>query len=315
MAEADIYYNRVMHEDLTKLISEKYQWLIEYVKNCPELDFQTGSNANDTWFSIYRGTGRVLTIKKNGSLIADEKYKGLFPSFYKSPNKNNLDCLMKEITKEDDLKKYYIGKDGKKKEGYYQNLISRRYSLFCKPQDDFIIIDKEFVLGYSDDEIKKMETNPIKDKYDNIIESLKKKKFGTGIKCPGAECDFVGLTKNGDILLLELKRYEDTSKIALSPVQVGKYVDLTENYLSKYKTDFEKNVLEMVRQKVDLGILVPKFDIPKKISGRIIPAVVVGGNPTETAKERFIIARDMVKKPNIKLYTCSNDGELIEIAL
>ena len=100
------------------------RWLIEYVKNCPELDFQTGSNANDTWFSIYRGTGRVLTIKKNGSLIADEKYKGLFPSFYKSPNKNNLDCLMKEITKEDDLKKYYIGKDGKKKEGYYQNITS-----------------------------------------------------------------------------------------------------------------------------------------------------------------------------------------------
>ena len=313
---ADIYYNRVMHEDLTKLIREKYQWLIDYVINCPELDFQTGSNANDTWFSIYRGTGRVLTIKKNDSLVADKQYKALFSSFYMSPNKKNLDCLMKELAKKEELKRYYIGKDGKKKEGYYQNLISRRYSLFCKPQDDFIIIDKEFVLGYSDDGIKKTETNLIKDKYDNIIESLKKKdEFGTGIKCPGSECDFVGLTKNGDILLLELKRYEDTSKIALSPVQVGKYVDLTENYLSKYKTDFEKNVLEMVKQKVNLGILIPKFDIPKKISGRIIPAVVVGGNPTEKAKERFVIARDMVKKPNIKLYTCSSDGELIEIAL
>lgn len=310
----NIYYNRVMNNSLTDLIDKNYRWLIEYVINCPELDFQTGSNANDTWFSIYRGTGRVLTIKKNGSLVADEKYKGLFPSFYNNPNKNNLDCLMKEISKKEELKRYYIGKDGKKKEGYYQNLISRRYSLFCKPQDDFIIIDKEFVLGYSDDDIKKTETNLIKDKYDNIIESLKKKdEFGTGIKCPGSECDFVGLTKNGDILLLELKRYEDTSKIALSPVQVGKYVDLTENYLSKYKTDFEKNVLEMVKQKVGLGILIPKFDIPKKISGRILPAVVVGGNPSEKAMERFKIARDEVGKADIKLYTCNNDGELIYI--
>lgn len=312
---ADIYYNRVMDKKLTDLIQKKYKWLIEYVKKHPELDFQTGSNANDTWFSVYRGTGRVLTIKKKGALTANKKYKKLFPDFYKTPNEKNLDKLLEYVSKEDDLKRYYIGKDGKKKEGYYQNLISRRYSLFCEKKDDFIIFDKEFVLGYSDNTTKTNITADVNKKYDDIVNELKRKGFGTKIKAPGSECDFVGLTKNGDILLLELKRYEDTSKIALSPVQVGKYVDLTENYLSKYNTDFEKNVLEMVKQKVDLGILIPKFDIPKKISGRIIPAVVVGGNPTETAKKRFKTARDMVKKPNIKLYTCNNDGELIEIAL
>lgn len=312
---ADIYYNRVMDSKLTDLIDEKYKWLIEYVKEHSELDFQTGSNATDTWFSVYRGTGRVFTIKKDGTIRADKKYMDLFPDFYEKPNKGNLDKLMAIVSKDLALKKYYIGKDGKRKEGYYQNLISRRYSLFCEKEDDFIIFDKEFVLGYSDDITKAKITKDTNDKYNDIVDKLKLKGFGTKIKAPGSECDFVGLTKDGDILMLELKQSGDTPKIALSPVQVGKYVDLTENYLSKYKTDFEKNVLEMVRQKVDLGILVPKFDIPKKISGRIIPAVVVGGNPTETAKERFIIARDMVKKPNINLYTCSNDGELIEIAL
>ncbi|MCR4800451.1 MAG: hypothetical protein K5860_08100 [Bacteroidales bacterium] len=312
---ADIYYNRVMDKKLTDLILKKYKWLIEYVEKHPELDFQTGSNAKDTWFSVYRGTGRVLTIKKDGTVNADKKYMNLFPDFYETPNKLNLDKLMEKVSNDPALKRYYIAANGEKEEGYYQNLISRRYSLFCEKDDEFIIFDKEFALGYSDKTTKTNITATINKKYDDIVNELKHKEFGTKIKAPGSECDFVGLTKDGDILLLELKKYEATPKIALSPVQVGKYVDLTENYLSKYKTDFEKNVLEMVKQKVGLGILIPKFDIPKKISGRIIPAVVVGGNPTETAKERFIIARDMVKKPNIKLYTCSNDGELIEIAL
>ena len=103
---ADIYYNRVMDSNLTKLIKDDYQWLIEYVKDHPELDFQTGSNANDTWFSVYRGTGRVFTIKKDGTLKADKKYMDdLFPDFYQTPNKENLDELMKKVSNDLDLKK------------------------------------------------------------------------------------------------------------------------------------------------------------------------------------------------------------------
>jgi len=312
---ADIYYNRVMDSKLTDLIDEKYKWLIEYVKEHSELDFQTGSNATDTWFSVYRGTGRVFTLKKDGTLKADKKYMGLFPDFYKVPNKENLDKLMDKVSSDLALKRYYIAASGKKEEGYYQNLISRRYSLFCEKEDDFIIFDKEFILGYSDDITKAKITKDTNDKYNDIVDKLKLKGFGTKIKAPGSECDFVGLTKDGDILMLELKQSVDTPKIALSPVQVGKYVDLTENYLSKYKDDFEDCVLKMIKQKIDLDILKPQWDMPKKITGKIIPAVVVGGNPTKAAKERFKIARDMVKKTDIKLYTCNDKGELEEIIL
>ena len=312
---ADIYYNRVMDSKLTDLIDEKYKWLIEYVKEHSELDFQTGSNATDTWFSVYRGTGRVFTLKKDGTLKADKKYMGLFPDFYKVPNKENLDKLMDKVSSDLALKRYYIAASGKKEEGYYQNLISRRYSLFCEKEDDFIIFDKEFVLGYSDDITKAKITKDTNDKYNDIVDKLKLKGFGTKIKAPGSECDFVGLTKDGDILMLELKQSGDTPKIALSPVQVGKYVDLTENYLSNYRDDFEDCVKKMIKQKIDLDILKPQWDMPKKITGKIIPAVVVGGNPTKAAKERFKIARDMVKKTDIKLYTCNDKGELEEIIL
>ena len=84
----------------------------------------------------------------------------------------------------------------------------------------------------------------------------------------------------------------------------------------KYNTEeFEKCVKDMIAQKKELGILNPQWDIPQKITGKIIPAVVVGGNPSETAKDRFKIARNMVKKPDIKLYTCNDKGELVEIPL
>jgi len=162
----DMYYDRAMNSDLKGIIEKEYKWLIDEVIKNPELDFQTGSNDKDSWFSIYRGTGRILTIKPEGvpnkfKLFADSKYMKLVPSFYNKPDIKGLQLLMSKIREDSTLGRYYIGTDGKRKEGYYQNLISRRYSLFCEPEDDFIIIDKEFVLGYSKDEIKKTIMEPI----------------------------------------------------------------------------------------------------------------------------------------------------------
>ena len=237
----------------------------------------------------------------------------LCPDFYDNPNATSLSVLTEKIRENRELGRYYIGADGKRKEGYYQNLISRRYSLHCEPDDDFIIIDKEFVLGYSKDEVKEKITQPIKDIYDDIIQSLSDKyDYCKNIKQPGTECDFVGLTRQGDILLLELKRYEDTTKIFLSPLQAGKYDDLTKEYVRRYYDDFNKDVLNMVIQKKNMEILKPKWEIPEKLTGNIIPAVVVGGNPSETAKERFDIVRKAVGK-DIPLYTCDEKGTLIKI--
>ena len=55
----EMYYNRSMSPNLVQRITKEYQWLIDAVKHNPELDFQTGSNDNDSWFSVYRGTGRI----------------------------------------------------------------------------------------------------------------------------------------------------------------------------------------------------------------------------------------------------------------
>lgn len=315
----DMYYDRAMNSDLKEIIEKEYKWLIDEVIKNPELDFQTGSNDKDSWFSVYRGTGRILTIKPEGvpnkfKLFADSKYMKLVPSFYNKPDIKGLQLLMSKIREDSTLGRYYIGTDGKRKEGYYQNLISRRYSLFCEPEDDFIIIDKEFVLGYSKDEIKKTIMEPIQKKYADIIKSLSEKfDYCKNIKKqPGTECDFVGLSRQGDILLLELKRHEDTTKIYLSPLQAGKYDDLTKEYFRRYPEDFNVNIINMARQKKEMGILKPQWDIPAKISGRIIPAVVVGGNPSKKAVDRFIDVRKAVEK-DISLFTCDEKGTLIKL--
>ncbi len=313
MIAKNMYYDRSMKKDLESKILNSYKWLIDEVKKRPELDFQTGSNDKDSWFSIYRGTGRILTIKASGKIFAAPKYMALSPSFYKKPDKRGLDDLLSKIKNDSNLGRYYIDTQERRKEGYYQNLISRRYSLFCQSEDDFVIIDKEFVLGYRDDNIKKEIMKPVKDKYDGIIHSLSNKyDYCKNIKQPGTECDFVGLTRSGDILLLELKRHEDTTKIYLSPIQAGKYDDLTTEYMKSFYDDFCHNVLDMVDQKIRMGILYPQWEMPTKLSGKIIPAVVVGGNPSKEAKKRFVILREAVKK-DITLYTCDEQGKLITL--
>lgn len=64
----------------------EYHWMIQYAKDHPELDFLTGSNKNNSWFSVYRGTSKIIKIEKSGkSKIPDEKrYHDLYPDIMKT---------------------------------------------------------------------------------------------------------------------------------------------------------------------------------------------------------------------------------------
>ena len=160
----DVYYNRVMSEEFEKIIIEKYQWLITYVKNDKELDFQTGydQKQNKSWFSIYRGTSRILQIIYNGNskkikIEAANAYKELDTPIFKEQHvdEKTLTEYLKVIRENPRFERYYIDSKGDKKEGYYQTLISRRYTFENTIDDDFVIFDKETVLGFIDEDTKK----------------------------------------------------------------------------------------------------------------------------------------------------------------
>ncbi len=354
--EKKAYYNRVMLKELMDILKEeKYNWLIDFVKKHKELDFQTGSNENDrgeiarSWFSIYRGTGRVITLQcgKRGILNIDaaEAYKKLDEDFYKKETwenndvdviKKRFECLLKEINNDpnDTFGSYYTDKDENKKEGYYQTLISRRYSLDCIEDDKFIILDKEFVIGYSGKDTKNIWLQGIKGsnindwkktQENNAREAVignKLGRFPEDIGNLGTECDFLGIGKDGSIILLELKRPEDTQKIYLSPLQVGHYGELTKQLINneddEYWNLFQKNIEKMFDQKVRLGLINPAWALPE-LKKEIKLAVVVGKDyekeenkyPTPDCKKRFKAIRDVVDK-SITLYINDKDGTLLK---
>ena len=70
----DIYYNRVLSKESEEVFIKKYFWIIDIVKDFPQLDFQITFNPSKdkhkntikskgcSRFSIYRGTSRPLSF-------------------------------------------------------------------------------------------------------------------------------------------------------------------------------------------------------------------------------------------------------------
>lgn len=241
----------------------------------------------------------------------------LYPDFYANPTPKTFAELLRRVNNDRRFDRYYQS-ENKKKEGFYQNLISRRYTLHCRPEDDIIIVDKEFVIGYENQDTKDRILDSIKKKYDRIINQIKVlypfERWPKDIKQSGEECDFLALTKDGDILLLELKQSVDTQKIYLSPLQVGKYADMTKVLLDECSAGFFDVLKKMVEQKRRIGILKPQWELPKKFSGKVRTAVVVGGDSSSAAKRKYKQISEIVGKDTL-YYSCDNDGTLIKVAL
>lgn len=314
------YYDRKMDDAFVESILKDYPWLIEFVKKTPELDFQTGHDPKQgrSWFSVYRGTSRVLTFKTAGAKKykreAASTYMKIAPKgFFESPTEDGFVEYLDEIKKTDKLARYYESVKGKK-EGYYQNLIGRRYTFNTMLEDDFIVIDKEMVVGFKND-LTKTEWNK------EIIaqqETLKKKltsykgKLPQNISPKYGEFDFLAMKWNGDIIIMELKQ-GDPSKTALSPIQVRFYNEQFHK-LQNELMELSDNIMKMIQQKVELGIInIPEGkSLPQKLSGKIETCVIVGEEAglSNTICNRFRFVRKLFL-PEMKAYTCKSDGTLI----
>jgi len=326
----EMYYRRYLPERAKKVILEKYRWLIEYVKEKPELDFQitfncdkegTGDNKTipdknrgTSRFSIYRGTSRILsfefsndcTLKKIDA--ADSYMQNCSPAdgFF-SPEgvqKNpipNMDAYLKKINSRiDKYGRYYINKDGRM-EGFFQNLLNRRYTLTPQKEDDFIIFDREFEFGFSCKEQEKewnFEASELIDKLRNkaksdgvVFNSTYDKKDGFD------EIDGIGINKEGDLIILEVKHPRNHEGIAYGPMQVRYYIEQLKKALGddSFNTEFFESIKRIVKQKQSMGILsLPQnWTMPTKLSGRIIPYLVVGSQSKDDAPN---LSKEMKKR-------------------
>lgn len=313
------YYNRKMKCDFVEKLTKDYPWLISFVKEHECLDFQTVNypKTKRSKLSIYRGTGRVLTFNfsPNGiSWDADIEYKGLCPEFFKMPTKEKFEIYLGKIKKEDGFKRYYNDEENNRNEGYFQNLVGRRYTFQITEKDDFIIIDKEFVLGFENEKIKeKWNENIIKD-VEQKIEDFRSQYKGSlpkDIKKEYGEFDFLALNSNGDILIMELKQ-NAPSKTALSPIQVYFYYKQLKKLLEEDQ-ELYKKIIDMVMQKMDMGIISPIFKkkLPVKLSGKIVPCVIIGECKgfSKTMCERYELTKKIFL-PELETYICEKDGTI-----
>lgn len=291
-----MYYNRTISKELASLLekSGELRWLFDFVKNHSELDFLIGKNNSKEWISVYRGLTRIVSIstsKKSTIQISGAgKYENLVPNLYgrKQTNENfqkGIELLINQIEQDRSFDRYY----NNKKEGYYQNELSRKYGICGSPDSDFLIIDKETVIGYKDTAEKNDIFGSIQHKYkliQKLISQENPKRYGKDLesKAIGNELDFLALDKAGNILLIEYKHGNNTSGIYLSPLQIGLYYDIFTHFP---KSEFESAVFEMLEQKQKIGLINPGWKKPDRIN-EIIPVLIISEyNYRSSAKEKF----------------------------
>lgn len=320
-----MYYDRTLSPDFSKLVENggALRWLFDYVKNNAELDFLIGRNKGTQWISVYRGLTRILKItpcrdinfvnaeaaeayQKIAKIKGYRLYGKTIPvSQIKESEFKQIAIIIKNDKKFD---RYF----NNKKEGYYQNMLSRKYGVCGKANDDFVIIDKEAVIGYLDQPEKNHIFGSLQKNYkelQNEISKINSKRYGKNIekKTIGNELDFLGLDKEGYILLIEYKHGSgNTSGIYLSPLQIGLYYDLF-SYIPK--NELKESVFKMLQQKQKIGLINPKWAKPTCING-IIPILIISEyNYKGSAKIKYAEIISIVRKKmgvdflnNIKTY-------------
>lgn len=291
-----MYYNRTISKELSGLLETggELRWLFDFVKNHKELDFLIGKNNSKEWISVYRGLTRIISVLpiNNTSVLidADDKYKTISPSLYGQKSlsanfQNEIEYLITQIEQNSKFNRYYKNK----KEGYYQNELSKIFGICGKPDTDFVIIDKEAVIGYSNQAEKDNLLGSIQQKYKQLqreISVLNPERYGKdlGKKAIGNELDFLALDKEGNILLIEYKHGTNTSGIYLSPLQIGMYNDI---FTSFPKNELEIAVFEMLEQKQKIGLINQNWKKPNCIKD-IIPVLIISEfNYKSSAKTKF----------------------------
>jgi hypothetical protein len=291
-------YNRKISGSFSSLIEKggEMRWLYDFVRNHKELDFLIGKNESEEWISVYRGLSRIITISptSNHKIIkidGAEAYKAILPELYGNKSviqnfQNDIENLIAQIELNSQFDRYYTNK----KEGYYQNEFSKIYGICGSPDTDFVIIDKEAVIGYSNQAEKDIRLGNIQQKYKQLqreISALNPERYGKdlGKKAIGNELDFLALDKDGNILLIEYKHGTNTSGIYLSPLQIGLYYDIFTMYRKDNKLEIA--VFEMLEQKQKIGLINPNWKKPNGIKD-IIPVLIISEfNYKSSAKTKF----------------------------
>ena len=332
-----MYYDRKL-DNLAYLIEKggPLRWLFDYVKNNEELDFLVGKNNQKEWISVYRGLSRILTIlpcRESGKIKVDaaDAYKSLAAKrridIYGNEEVSDLvigmlDSLVKIVRNNPRFNRHYQNK----KEGYYQNILSRRYGMCGSPNDEFVIVDKEAVIGYASEKEKAKEYSSFHTRHKNLLKAISAKdpqRYGSDLgKRPiGNEVDFLALDKNSNLLMIEYKHGTNTSGIYLSPIQIGMYYDLYNDFYIKKTELFCDAIFSMLKQKQEIGLINSAWAKPHEIKNLIPVLIISEFNKNSAARDNFLGVMDIARKKlgdqmflkNLKIYNYTSEAGLVAL--
>lgn len=155
-----------------------------------------------------------------------------------------------------------------RKEGYWSNRLSIEYGRNWAPHKEWLIIDREAVLGFKTELQKSAFYNGFRAKVQSVKQALQlsdPKQWGKLVamnegkdECAnfdfGDELDFLAIGPEKQLLCIELKHGSYTSGIYWGPLQASVYRDAFSSQLR----NISDSILKIVRQRVSLGLLPQK---------------------------------------------------------
>lgn len=235
----------------------------------------------------YHGTTCVLIATVNRQSVkftADKRYRrskhagDLFKS-WRVENaleiRNSVKLYLAGI-RSDVANRYYANG----KEGFWQNKLCRYYGPKWDESKEWLIIDRECVLGFKTGKEKKEFYEQKRERYQNIrtrMQSADQKSWGAPKKKGfGDELDMLAISPSKELLTIELKHGGNTSGIYWAPLQVSVYHDAFGEVLES----ISEGIKTMVAQKVNAGLL-PQTALSRLPQGNFtsIRAVVAIGKP------------------------------------
>lgn len=147
------------------------------------------------------------------------------------------------------------GHDRNQREGYWQNRLCRRYGRHWTPNDEWLFVDRECVIGFNNTDERQAFYERIRTRHQGVRDRLQQADpavWGAPDgKVLGNELDLLAINRGGDLVAIELKHGQNASGIYWSPLQVGVYRDAFETILGSIRGSLQK----LVQQKIALGLL------------------------------------------------------------
>jgi hypothetical protein len=226
---------------------------------------------------VYHGGTCLLTIGlrsiKDGKISFYSKYYGakgkvinnnecadVFEKLKKINNIEDMSTLIKLVSdflfaaeRIVDKQKYFNGIC----ELFWSSRLSIDYGRNWEPNDQWLIIDRESVLGFEDIkldlETKKTKIAVYTDDYAEAVKSelATDHMWGKSSKTFGRELDFLAIDESHNLVCIELKIGSNEEGISWGPLQTAVY----HKAFTKALPQISENIIKLVNQKIDLGIL------------------------------------------------------------